>query len=90
MSVEIAPCDVEEKASQPSVRLVVSGVAPGGALPGSTPSAALQAHWLQHAEVVQLAEGGRSATLDHPVDVVRWTGECTAAWWKGYVFQKEI
>lgn len=87
--MEFAPCDVEGRGSQPSVRLVVSGIAPGGALPGPTP-AALQAHWLQHTEVVQLAEGASSATLDHPVDVVRWTGECTAAWWKRYVFPKEI
>lgn len=80
VSVEVAPCNVVEKDTQARARLVVLGMVPGGALPGDAPSAALQAHWLQHTEVVQLAEGGRSATLDHPVDVVRWTGGCATAW----------
>lgn len=87
MSVEVAPCDVVEKSCQPRVRLVVVGVVPGGALPGASPSASLQVQWLQHTEVVQLAEGGRSATLDHPADVVRWTGGCGAARLERYVFQ---
>ena len=77
VTVEVAPCNVE-KGSKASVQLVVLGVVPGSALSGNPPCAPLHTHWLQHTEVVRLAEGGRSATLDHPVDVVRWTGGCTA------------
>lgn len=76
MSVEVAPCDVVEKGGHPNVRLVVAGMLPGGAIPGDSPLAPLQAQWLQHTEVEQLAERGQTATLDHSADVVRWTGGC--------------
>lgn len=76
VSVELAPSDVAEKGGQPVVRLVVAGTLPDGALPGDSPLASLQAQWLQHTEVEQLAKGGQPAALDHAADVVRWTGGC--------------